>query len=398
MSFYRKARLRHSPTIIYEIFIIIVLIILFLPLLFLTPRLVGDGGEYYALYFAWKDTFKPFMSDESWLAFQYFATSNEVLMPPNYAELLKKMFEVLNLGPTSDFNHFWFYSLLASLLHRFLEVLCINPSTHLTFIFIHWMFICLPVILANRFFGLKGAIGVVILTLFSPMIWYVDKVHTEFFTYCLTLSAVIFFIHNHYLFSFLFLAIVSTQNISFGAVAAIPLAIDFCRRKEKTYSYLEVSLIFLGIFFILLHPLYYFFRYGVLTPQLFAGGAKVGANFKYLFIWLVDPDVGLLPNWPFGVFIIITILVITLKRTNISNVLYLDINWWIFLVGYLLISLFAQSSTENLNSGATPGSSRYALWYISLFFPFLLIILSNVDFIKYTKHGIVSFSDRFFTL
>jgi hypothetical protein len=35
----------------------------------------------------------------------------------------------------------------------------------------------------------------------------------------------------------------------------------------------------------------------------------------------------------------------------------------------VLVSLAAQSSTENLNSGATTGIARYALWYIPLFFP-----------------------------
>ena len=36
--------------------------------------------------------------------------------------------------------------------------------------------------------------------------------------------------------------------------------------------------------------------------------------------------------------------------------------------------------------------SRYALWYISLFFPFLLIILSNVILIRHTKHRITILS------
>jgi len=44
----------------------------------------------------------------------------------------------------------------------------------------------------------------------------------------------------------------------------------------------------------------------------------------------------------------------------------------VFVVSYLAISLFAQSSTQNLNSAATPGLSRYGLWYIALFFPLFL--------------------------
>lgn len=377
----------------YDASIVFTLMVAFFLLLCLTPRVVGDGGEYYALYFALKDTLKPFMSDASWTEFSRFAASNDVLMPPNYVEFLRKAFPVLTLGSTGDFNHFWFYSLIVALVSGFLGIFSIHLSAHSAFIVTHWILFCIPCIIANRLFGWKGVLSVVIVTILSPIFWYVDKVHTEFFTYCLTLNAVIFFIRRYYIFSFLFLSMAATQNISFSAVALIPLIIDFFDRKTKEYSYLEMGLIILGVIIAIIHPAYYFFRYGVITPQLLAGGAKVGGNFGYFYIWLIDPDVGLLPNWPLGIGIILAIFIATRFRARFLE--DLDIKrYWMFFLGYLVISLFAQSSTENLNSGATPSISRYALWYIPLFFPFLIIIIPqrlSLDFIRSSKYEFSGF-------
>jgi hypothetical protein len=50
--------------------------------------------------------------------------------------------------------------------------------------------------------------------------------------------------------------------------------------------------------------------------------------------------------------------------------------WWVFFAVYLTVSLYAASSTLNLNSGATPGLARYALWYLPLTFPFFYATIS----------------------
>ncbi|MCK9912270.1 hypothetical protein MXD81_24160, partial [Microbacteriaceae bacterium K1510] len=49
---------------------------------------------------------------------------------------------------------------------------------------------------------------------------------------------------------------------------------------------------------------YYFARYGVVTPQVLAGGATPGLYLNIWYIWLIDPDIGLFPNWPFGLLLL----------------------------------------------------------------------------------------------
>lgn len=375
-----------AKSLFCDFIIALSLSVFFIFLVFINkPTRIGDGGEYYALYITLNNTCRPFMSSLSWADFERFVRSGEVSHMP-HVEALKSAFPALSLGSTSDFNHFWFYSLLAALVGGLLKFIGIHFSIHISFIVIHWLLLCITCIVTRHFFAWKGILSIILLTLISPILWYTDKVHTEFFTYCVTLIAVVFFIRQYYILAFLFLACASTQNISFGPIAIIPLIIDFLSRKDNRYSLSEVTLVFVGISLTLIHPIYYSFRFGVITPQLLAGGADVGGNLKYFYIWIIDPDVGLLPNWPLGIGIIGLIILMRKRFRYVQpNLLTINIKWWIFLLSYLSISLFAQSSTENLNSGATSGLSRYALWYIPLFFPFLLKIITALDFICLTK-------------
>lgn len=206
--------LKNNKSMQYNIAIILGLLGLFLLLLLLYPTRVGDGSEYYAMYFAWKDTFRPFMTEPSWSEVGRLADSESIryFVP---LEFLKNAFPALKLGSTADFNHFWFYSFLAALISNFFSLLGIKLSPHISFLILHLIMFLFPCILARRYFGCPGLLAVLLLTFFSPILWFIDKVHTEFFTYCLSLSAVIFSLRQKYITAAFFLSIASTQNISF---------------------------------------------------------------------------------------------------------------------------------------------------------------------------------------
>jgi hypothetical protein len=370
----RHASVREIPSATHLAMIVLGIGLAFSLTGLLRPQLVGDGAEYYAMFFAWKDTLRPFMTEASWTAINTLSTSGEIanFIP---VERLRDDFPALRAGDTSDFNHFWLYSALAALVSAAASVVHVGLSAHTAFIVTHWLLFSLAAVLAYWYFQFKGLAAVLALSILSPMVWYVDKVHTEFFTFCLTLSAVIAFSARNYILSALFLAIASTQNISFAAVAAVPFANHFLDSRNKRRSRSSPASILYAILaclFILLHPVYYLSRYGVITPQFLSGGADVGGNLSLFYIWLVDPDVGLLPNWPLG-FAVLCLGAFIWRPRRMSRETFLFL---CFLAAYLSISLVAQSSTENLNSGASPGLARYATWYIALFFPLLLFIFA----------------------
>ncbi|CAD6509510.1 hypothetical protein LMG27952_00284 [Paraburkholderia hiiakae] len=357
----------------YAIALLIPALIFVFALTRLPPTRVGDGSEYYALYLAWKDTLRPFMTPASWAQYDALVKTGAIDSMVPLRQLVNQ-FPALRLGATADVNHFWAYSGLAALLSALPAVVSIKLAPHSAFLLTHAVLFALVSVMALRLEGGKGLGGLLLVTFFSPMIWFADKVHTEFFTFCLVLGGVIACGASRFFLATLLLAAASTQNVSFAVVAFIPLLIDLYRRKHRVYSFFELIALALSALLVFLHPAYYFFRYGVFDPQLLAGGAKIGGNLRVAYVWLFDPDIGLFPNWPFGIVLIIYGLIALGKSGAHRERLW---NHVFFCVGFLAINLPAQSSTEKLNAGATPDLARYATWYIPLFYPLAVSLVGT---------------------
>lgn len=355
-----------------EIAIILLCFCVLLPTLNSFPAVrVGDGAEYYAMGIAWKETLRPYMTPTSWNSYQQFVNSNRVVGLQT-ANDLAKYFPELAQNQTNDFNHFWFYSFCAGVIGRFFLFLGRNVNIHSCFLLVHMALLSMVFIFSYHYYKWKGLIAVLFLLAASPIVWYIDKVHTEFFTFSLTTVAVIAALYGDYHITSLFLSLASTQNPSFAIVSVICLIIFLYKKRLKEITNIQKVIILLSLLIMALHPLYYLYRYGVLTPQTFIGGANMGGSLKYFYVWLVDPDVGLIPNWPVSLLLIGIGFWFFLKSGN------LDYRFLFFCITYVVISLFAQSSTTNINSGATPGIARYALWYLCLFFPSLLHLMSKI--------------------
>jgi hypothetical protein len=332
---------------------------------------VGDSSDYYALYLAWKDTFRPFMTEASWAEYarRQPVEGWHMAVP---LEMARHATGGLIVGDTGDFNHFWFYSLVAATIGRVLELVGFRVQIQTAFVVAHWLLLAMACVLARKHFGWKGLAAALLLTLLSPILWFIDKVHTEFFTYALALSAVIVFLRGRYLAAALFLAIASTQNISFGAVALAPLLVDLMSRRSVKYSFAEIRLLAAIAVFLALHPAYYLLRHGAIEPQMLRGGAKFGSQLANAPVWFFDLDIGLFSNWPLGAGLLLLAAWVRLR----AGAWVPERKRWLLLVAaYVGLSLLAQSSTTNLNSGGTRSIARYATWYIPLFFPAVLMIL-----------------------
>lgn len=340
------------------------------------PVNVGDGSEYYALLFAWSETFRPWMSAKSFEAYGQLVASGQIegLLPA--AELVAR-FPALRLGDTADFNHFWFYSLVPAVLFKLSRTLGHPFTAHASFMILHWASFSLALVLSGLFHGRKGVIAALLLLIGSPLLWSLDKVHTEFVSCCLVLSAMLLIGKARHVWAALLIAVAATQNPSLGVLALFLLGLRVVSGLRQ-YAFYEVATIVLIVGLLAIHPGYYFSRYGVLTPQLLAGGADLGRNFVYFYIWLFDPDVGLLPNWFLGAMVLValplTCLLQGVKPGTFARTMQSGL--FLFSAFYLLVSLYTHSSTTNLNSGGTAGLARYALWYIPLFFPAFLGVIT----------------------
>jgi hypothetical protein len=100
-----------------------------------------------------------------------------------------------------------------------------------------------------------------------------------------------------------------------------------------------------------------------------------------MILWIIDPDVGLLPNWPLGLCIISAGVLVCFNpfRNSLARGRYrlISTRWPVLaaLLIYALIIAYAQSKTDNSNSDSIGSAARYSLWYIPLLFPVLLSLL-----------------------
>lgn len=342
----------------------------------LLPRVrIGDGSEYYAMFYAWADGGRPYMTDKAWDSFDKLANGTAVSGYFLTKERLKAAFKALSVRDTQDFNHFWLYSSLAAGLAFFPSFAGVDILSHWWFMLLHALLFGIFLWLAYKYWGTGGVLAAILVVVFSPTIWFVNKVHTEFFTVIVVSIALLYYSKGKNIFSALFFSLAAAQNISFSVLTLAVLVfelLDYFKTKKR-YSAIELIVFSIACLISLLHPLYYFFRYGVITPQLFAGGASMGENWKYAYAWLLDPDVGLLPNWPLGAVALSLGIAHAIRKNSMPGAKTI-----VLMSLYVLICLYAQSSTVNLNSGGSPDVSRYSLWYIPMFLPMIRIIIDEL--------------------
>ena len=240
-----------------------------------TPQRVGDGGEYYALFFAWAETLRPWMTQESFNGYETFFLKSSVA-GLNPRESLESAFPALHLGATSDFNHFWFYSFLAFLSSKLIFGFDLQHEPHKSYLLLHFMLLLITASISYRLFKMRGLAAFLIMTLTSPIVWYFDKVHTELFTYCMVLISIMLMRQDRFIPAAAALSMAATQNPSFAIIALFPFSYRFLGLRGLRFSATETLLTVGVALMVLMHPVYYFLRYGVPTPQLLAGGAELG--------------------------------------------------------------------------------------------------------------------------
>jgi hypothetical protein len=341
--------------------------VLVLPLLAPHNR-IGDGSEYYAMYLAWKLNHRPAVTPT-------LRESYEALTKHGYVNGLWPFDGLLNAFPSlkiddqRDYYHFSFYSLLAAIVGSALPDKLAADATN-AFYLLHYLLILISLVVALYLFRLPGVVAVTVLLAASPALWYVNKVHTEFFTISLSITAVLLLLDRRFLWATLVFAIMSTQNPGFafvGAMTGLAWVFDPHRHATKLDGIVAVATAVIVVF----HPLYYWSRHGGFSPQVFGPDGTSGDPWAFLYmpIWLTDPDVGLLSYWPLGLLIVTGGLLAHRSLDFAGGRLAFCLNAF-----YLLFGLFAASQTSNLNSGGTVGVARYSTWFLCCFVPFMIVL------------------------
>ncbi|MEC9093120.1 MAG: hypothetical protein VX438_10470 [Planctomycetota bacterium] len=330
------------------------------------PR-VGDGGEYLMMTIALAEEMQPFSDFRVERIYGQYIQTRDGSFPS--AHKLQETANGLTLGDQMDFPHFWFFSLLAVPFYHFLNAIGGDIGHCFTLLNLSLMGLLLWV--ADRSLGRRGITIALVICLLSPVLWFIDKGHTEFFTVSLATIGVIRFLKNDFTSSIAAFCLVSTQNPPFIGVAGLVGLFGLSRDWKNLRVRWPILVLGLGIG--LLHPVYYLVRHGNITPQMITGAASHSAKgLRELTCFFVDPDVGLLSNWPWLLVPLLFVLGYVVFRYNRVNG---------FTVGFCAVSLlvlcWAQTKTNNFNHGGTVKISRYAVWYIPFAFPLLFQFATN---------------------
>ena len=241
--------------------------------------------------------------------------------------------------------HFWFFPLLVSPLSRVTgDTLRFGP-----FVLANLALLAITFGVVWRRLGAAAAAFVGL----GPIIWWVDKAQTEVFT--VAALSVGFALLSRPAAAALAFAVASTQNPPIAVLALLLFGVSLFRGVRNTPT--DYGLWLAAAAIAMLHPLFYLWRLGRLTPLVEGQDLRLPALRTMLAV-VTDLNIGVAINAPITLGILVaTVLVAGLRyRDERKRLAFIAAAAAVFLVS------FAQA--PNVNSGGTPGMSRYALWLV----------------------------------
>ena len=317
------------------------------------PRLVGDGGEYLVMALNLAGLHHPGVAPLNIDALHRRATA----IDERLATWEIRDTTVSAPDGRRDFVHFWVYPLLAVPGIWVAQLTGVTPLAGFTILNAALLglalWICLP--------RLGGALALLLFG--GPIIWWIDKAHTEAFSFAL-LAIAFASLRDRPWWSLTAAGLASTQNPPMTLLVPLmgivcPVATPALAKDRRFWIGLAT-----GLALALLQPAYTYLRHGTVSLLLQTTDRHLPPPAE-LLVAPLDPAIGLAGNFPVFVILVVAALALLIARRH-----WLDAGAVVALTsGAAFLVSFTQ--TSNLHHGATPGMSRYALWLIPLGIPSL---------------------------
>ncbi len=317
------------------------------------PRAVGDGGEYIAMALNLASWHRPAVATADLFWIQEAVAGIDASLDG------WDIRDSTISGPDGrrDFIHFWVYPLLAVPAVWITQLIHVTPIA--AFAAVNLCLLALAFWLALPRIG-----GAATLLLFgSPIIWWIDKPHTEAFTFSLLAIAMLVMQERPW-WSMLAAGLAAAQNPPIGVVVVLVAAACAATRPEWLRERRFLFCLAAGLGLAALQPGYTYLRHGTPTLLLRANPNHVPSLAELIAV-PIDPSVGLLPNFPMLLVAAAGATVVVMRR-HPRELLALD-PVIAKLAGAAFLFSFAQAT--NIHHGGTPGMSRYGVWLIPLAIP-----------------------------
>ena len=198
------------------------------------PR-VGDGNVYYLLMFDWAKGLRPDATDRVGKHFDAYVCGRKNAQGfLTYADIKRYAPPLINQRGEFDFTCYWTFPALAAIFYWPLKFA--GADVGLSFNLLHVGLMLAAVYAAGKRLGPFAALSVVLLVLFSPALWYIDKAHAEFFTIMTTTIAMICFLAEDYALATFWLAAAAAQNPPFALLALVALGIGWTRQRGAIFA------------------------------------------------------------------------------------------------------------------------------------------------------------------
>ncbi|MBI3403539.1 MAG: hypothetical protein HY048_19170 [Acidobacteria bacterium] len=317
-----------------------------------TPRVIGDSGEYLAMALNVARGTAPSLSPDD------LRRAAEIMPREVSAHLVLP--EYVGSDGRQDLPHFWLYSTVAA--PFVLAATALGKSPLVGFAALNVVMLLCAAAVLRRYTSAMTSLLVVA----SPILWWIDKAHTEVFTFSLVTIGVVLLRPAPW-WSSLALGVAATQNPPIAGAMAIAIVhafVSFGWRERRVWLGAAG-----GTAIESLHPLYYYVR----LDRWSALNEGVDQHWPSLREFLTvpfDPNLGMFVHAPFlTAALVITIAVVVLdSRSPLRRVLHGG-RGAIVLMGALFLLSFTQ--TINVNAGGTTGPSRYGVWLLPLTIPVL---------------------------
>jgi hypothetical protein len=320
-----------------------------------TAGIVGDGGEYVVMAMNLARFDRPAIGARDIRRLQPAIAKFD----PDLSNWDIRAAGVQGSDGRRDFVHFWFYSLLAVPPLWVTQAINVTPVAAFTFLnLVMWG-------LAFWFVFPKVGPAASILLFGGPIVWWLDKPHTEPFTFSLIALALVL-MRDKASWALIAAGVAATQNppitALIGLIAVAHVLTD--RKALRDRRFLVSAAVAFGL--AALQPVYTYLRHSIPSLLLIANPARRPTLAEIAAVPL-DPSVGLVSNFPiFVVVVIAAVALIVMRRWRellASDVIVAA------LAGIAFLLSFAQAT--NVHHGATPGMSRYAIWLVPLAIPIL---------------------------
>ncbi len=345
------------------------------------PARVGDGTEYLLSMIALAESRTPYVTPEVISRYNFLIARRPLAaaFPVETAAFVKSGVLIPCRDGAYDTLHFWFLGLLAAPFYVIADKVGIHYANSFTLLNTFLLIVLLSA--AYYVHRLYGVISVYVLCLFSPVLWFWNKGHTEYLTFAGVTVCSLFLYSGRLLPAGFALALVSTQN---SALAPFSLAIlcfwAFRNRRQK--HALGTSAAFFGALALLaLPPFYTWSKYGTLSNVLAGGFSRPDSvTLRKIISVFVDPDIGLYSNWSGGLLLLAAGAWLWGHRWHKSGFFRRDTHtpFFAFALAFVLLLPPIHASQPNFNSGGTVHVLRYATWYIGLHYVVVLEICKRL--------------------